>query len=167
MEKQSLEIASLRDDVARLSAKLADACSKLDALQGLLPAPFGNAGSIPPGSGLAWTADSRQNNSVVSPGLPEASVDGRTTRAFLRKSNLFIFGLQESKKRTQRHLHIRHDIEAAGELLSWLDPLVSASQILDSLRLGKYSADSDCSLLMKLSHPNDVQSVLQPGQELL
>ena len=58
-----------------------------------------------------------------------------------RKSNLIIFGQQESSKGTPRHVRQREDIVNAGELLTWLDPLVTTSLIVDSVRLGKYKED--------------------------
>ena len=63
-------------------------------------------------------------------------------------------------------MRTRHDLEAAGELLSWLDPLVTTSLVVDLVRLGKYSEDRTRPLLVKLTRPNDVHSVLMARKKL-
>ena len=78
------------------------------------------------------------------------------------KSNLIIFGQQESS----RHVRQREDIVNAGELLTWLDPLVTTSLIVDSVRLGKYKEDGIRPLLIRLTRPSDVQSILRERRKL-
>lgn len=48
-----------------------------------------------------------------------------------RNLNVVIFGLAECHRGTQRYQRIRNDLEAAGDLLSFLDPLVTTQLISD------------------------------------
>lgn len=158
-----------------LSSQLTAACNKLETVQGTSPvlACTGSAWShvasaAGPASGVSVLQES--DVSALS-GQPEASVDRgtshrNTTKASQRKSNLVLFGLEESDKGTQRHVRTRHDIEFAGELLTWLDPLVTCSQVVDVVRLGKYSVGISRPLLVTLTRPSDVQSVFLARRKL-
>ena len=74
--------------------------------------------------------------------------------------------MEESGKGTTKFQHNRHDIEIAGELLSWLDPIVTTSLIVESFRLGRYSDEKARPLLVKLTRPNDVQTILMARKTL-
>ena len=195
LDKQDLEITSLRDLVSKLSGKLTAVCSKLEYLQGLLPASMsfstketGSTGSSQLRSGLATPnpaastapfaltsipgqSTSRQNVPLTRSGYPLDTAKARDdhnnhSQTSQHRFNLVIYGLQESKKGTKRHLRNRQDIEAAAKLLSWLDPMVTTSLIIDSVRLGRYNEKSTRPLLVKLTRSNDVQSILMARKKL-
>ena len=83
-----------------------------------------------------------------------------------RRFNLVGCRLEESGKGTPKFQRNRHDIEIVGELLSWLDPIVTTSLIVESFRLGRYSDEKARPLLVKLTHPNDVQTILMARKKL-
>ena len=62
-------------------------------------------------------------------------------------------------------------MKAAGDLLSWLDPMITASLIVDAVGLYRYREESTCTctrlLLMKLIGRNDVQSFLIAKKKLI
>ena len=90
--------------------------------------------------------------------LPQAQ---STTRQNVPRSeqnlNLVIFGIQESKKGTPRHIRIDEHLKAVTATLEKLD-----SNIDDCHRLGKYSeqAHSPCPILAKFNRAIDVSRVL-------
>ena len=105
----------------------------------------------------------RWNIFSIRPGYPVDAAEARDdynghSQTSQCKFYLVIFGLQESKKGTKRHLRNCQDIKAAGELLSWLDPVVTTSLITDLVRLSRYSEKNTHPLSVKLTHSNDVQS---------
>lgn len=65
-----------------------------------------------------------------------------------KRQNLVLFGLSECSQGTPRFLRNRQDLENAGELLSYIDPLVTAQLIEDCF---KYQPDKNWSLLVKLT----------------
>ena len=77
-----------------------------------------------------------------------------------RKSNLVIIGIPECDKGSRRYLRQRADLERAGELLSGIDPFVTANSIRVTACLGKYNEDRSRPLLITLTRANDVQSIL-------
>ena len=83
-----------------------------------------------------------------------------------RRFNLVVLGLEESGKGTPEFQRNRHAIEIAGELLLWLDPMLTTSLIVKSFRLGRYSDEKARPLLVKLTRPNDVQTILMARKKL-
>ena len=85
-----------------------------------------------------------------------------------RRSNLILSGLPESCKGTPRYLRTSQDLECAGEILSSIDSLVTVNTICDCFRLGKYKENHSRPrpLLVKLSRPSDVQSILMGRKNL-
>ena len=85
-----------------------------------------------------------------------------------RRSNLILSGLPESCKGTPHYLRTRQDLEGTGEILSSIDSLVTVNTICDCFRLGKYKENNSRPrpLLVKLSRPSDVQSILMGRKNL-
>lgn len=178
LDKQELEIMSLRDLVSKLSSKLSLVCNELDSLKNSSPSSNGVhsennnesyssvvSGSKSPSSKYetqtsANTPDrsSKSNNNQLGHSIPTSTSE--------RRSNLVIYGLTESNKGTLRHLRNRHDIESAGKLLSTVDPFVTENLICDCFRLGKFQDSRSRPLLVKLTRPNDVQSILMNRKKL-
>lgn len=184
LDKQAFEIACLKDQVSKLSSELTDVCSRLNDLQGLLPVSMSVSTKETDSSTSSQLKCGLVTLNSATPAAPlvHTSVPGQSTsrqnaaktredynshsQTFQRKFNLVIFGLQESEKGTKKHLRNRQDIKAAGELLSWLDPVVTTSLITDSVRLGRYSEKNTRPLLVKLTRSNDVQSILMARKKL-
>ena len=55
------------------------------------------------------------------------------------KQNLVLFGLPESTSGTKRFMRMRHDFEAAGSILSLIEPTFSETCIRECHRLGKFT----------------------------
>ena len=114
------------------------------------------------GTNKACPSSSAPNTGDTSePTVNHKSKDSSSQRRF----NLVVFGLEESGKGTPKFQRNRHDIEIAGELLSWLDLIVTTSLIVESFRLGRYSEKAR-PLLVKLTRPNDVQTILMARKKL-
>ena len=114
-----LAIESLTEDVTDLKTKLSSMSSPKPSYAAAVKPPRQNCPEELPVTG---SPTPRETN------IKQLHPD--------RKSNLIIFGQQESSKGTPRHVRQREDIVNAGELLTWLDPLVTTSLIVDTVRLG-------------------------------
>lgn len=136
LNKQELELSSLRDLVSSLSSKLEVVCSDLASVKSnvmskaLTYASIAKPGSQPDSLGTSSRIISSDTEGSRGQHVEKSSSD--------RRCNLVLFGLPESCKGTARHLRNRHDLEGAGGILSIIDPHVSVNAICDCFRLGKY-----------------------------
>lgn len=128
LDQQELELISLRDLVGALGKEI-----------GELRAQFSANSSAPVASEehFAWGTDNSQAQSsvhhtmAVGTGVSVGSHLATATKEKVpdRETNLIICGIAESEKGTFRHIRNRADIENAGEILSVVDPYVTANMI--------------------------------------
>lgn len=153
--KMELEVESLRGQIATLAGKLASTCDEISVLKSALkkpPVPVLSYSHV-----AANDLDLSNARSQVSETVTKTTT---TTSSQERKQNLVIFGLPECREGMSRLARSRIDLEKAGDVLSFIDPLVTAQVISDNFRLGKYQNDKTRPLLVKMARPNDVHSIL-------
>ena len=157
------ELEKLRVRVADLEAKLSALLPAEESANSSAWADAIKSSGTTSGTNKACPSGSAPNTGDTSdPTVNHKSKDSSSQRRF----NLVVFGLEESGKGTPKFQHNRHDIEIAGELLSWLDPIVDTFLIVAAFRLGRYSDEKARPLLVKLTRPNDVQIILMVRKKL-
>lgn len=166
LTQQEQVIESLQELVGALSAEL-------DTLKKLF---VSSPSTIPQVSLAAAAGPASEATPAVSSGTISSHVSARGSAPAVggagrhsssdRKSNLIIFGIEESVKGTLRHVRSRYDIENAGDILSSVDSNVTASSISDCIRLGKYKEERTRPLLVKLLRTSDAQAILANRRQL-
>ena len=79
-----------------------------------------------------------------------------------RKSNVVVFGIEESPPKTFRSVRLQKDMESVSEIFSRIKVQVNPSQILDCYRLGKFKFQQTRPrpILVKLQRTIDVSAIL-------
>ena len=171
LDRQERDIISLKTLVTNLSSHLALISDELATLRSsqLTTATTAEATDEATGSQLisssSRTLPTYYPHDALGVFRPLYSHSDMPSR---RRSNLILSGLPESCKGTPRYLRTRQDLECAGEILSSIDSLVTVNTICDCFRLGKYKENNSRPrpLLVKLSRPSDVQSILMGRKNL-
>ena len=83
-----------------------------------------------------------------------------------RKFRLVVYGINECPKGTPRHSRFLQDVKSAGEVLSSVDNSVTVQSVRDCFRLGKYSPDWNCPLMVHLNRSCDVVVILSNRRKL-
>ena len=82
--------------------------------------------------------------------------------------NLVVYGVQESKKGTPRHIRVEEDLKSVTSTLSSIDNAIDDHFIRDCIRLGKYKEDahSPRPILAKFVRSTDVSRLLSKRSKL-
>ena len=82
--------------------------------------------------------------------------------------NLVVYGVQESKKGTPRHIRVEEDLKSVTTALSSIDNAIDDHSIRDCIRLGKYKEDarSPRPILAKFVRSTDVSRLLSKRSKL-
>ena len=82
--------------------------------------------------------------------------------------NLVVYGVQESKKGTLRHVRVEEDLKSVTTALSSIDNAIDDHSIRDCIRLGKYKQDarSPRPILAKFVRSTDVSRLLSKRSKL-
>ena len=142
--------------------------SKLDSIIAMVPSD--SAGSPVSTGALSQSPNLKASASfavnLVHNTDPNRNLDAPATDESRRKLNVVIYGLEECIEGTQRFQRTRKDLEAVGDLFTFLDPLVTAQLISDCFRLGKDRKDKTRPLLVKFARRCDVELILSQRKKL-
>ncbi len=83
-----------------------------------------------------------------------------------RKYNIVVYGIQECKKGSSRHIRLSEDIGAVASLVQKVDDSIPAQSIRDCVRLGKYKEERHRPILVKLSRTCEVSAILAGHRNL-
>ena len=151
LEQQSLELSSLHELVATLSADLAAVKSQLTISS---PSPLT----------CSYAAATSSQNQVqpMSLNLPATTPPRTSASESERKYNLVISGVAEYEKGSRKLERQTKDLEKVSSILSSLFDSISSDSIKDVYRLGKYNTDDNRprQLLVKMIRASDVTAVL-------
>lgn len=173
MDKQELELHSLRDLVTNLSSKLTRISDELALVKTQVTPVFNggssyaaalsnNQGSVAPQHDPSTTTSlSRASTSVSN---KRESSEGFYLKE--RKFNILIFGIKEDNKGTPKHIRDHNDLASASQILSSVVSSLNANSIRDCFRLGSYKSNQDRPVLAKLMRSSDVQAILANRKNL-
>ena len=82
------------------------------------------------------------------------------------KYNIVVYGIQECKKGSSRHIRLSEDIGAVASLVQKVDDSIPAQSIRDCVRLGKYKEERHRPILVKLSRTCEVSAILAGRRNL-
>lgn len=174
LNKQDLEIQSLRDLILSLSSELRCAKDELATLKNAVESnntsslrdsvtpSYASVASVggeaqPSDVPLLKSHDCKQHHIANRQPAPQ-----HTDRRF----NLVIFGIEECPSKTPRHVRLQQDLDSAADILNSIAPQITSQSVRDSRRLGKYSDQRSRALLVQLTRATDVFSVLANRHKL-
>ena len=119
---------------------------------------------------LRSSSSRRQSNEPETAAANTLPVSNTTTLVSRPDTNLnlVIYGIQESRKGSPKHIRAEEDLESVTTTLSNIDDAIDDYSIRDCIRLGKYkeNARSPRPILAKLFRPTDVSRLLSKRSKL-
>ena len=144
---QAAEIQNLKEELKKLTSELSQ-----------LKSPV----SVPP------TANPPPHPQALEPTKGPKSASSTKTQSIDRKYNVVVYGIQECPSGTVKSERNKHDVNKVLSVFSKLDNDIQSFSIKDSLRLGKYKANSQHPrpILAKLNRAMDASSILSKRADL-
>lgn len=159
LDKQELELKSLRDLVTNLSSHLSNIADELAAVK----LQVKGSSQTPVDKKPSYAACVGNGSNDTAPPGPLAAI-ATPNRSDDRRFNVVVSGIKEPSSKLPRAIRAKHDLDKLVSSFSSLDSTtpVSADSIKDMYRLGKFNPDAQrpWPLLVKFLRASNVNEVL-------